>query len=135
MLSFYLPVNECCNCRSAVYDSSLGICLHSLHSNCLDVVVWSTAADIVRVFPEAMLKTSSSELKVNYTAISIFVVNGCTVIMCPIIFYFILFMISCSILFLIALSGLPTFELNFINLNFSIGCLFRLACAVCIFEL
>ncbi|KAK4477252.1 hypothetical protein RD792_016466 [Penstemon davidsonii] len=35
----------------------------SLHSGCPDDVVRSTAADIVRIFPESMLKTSSLELK------------------------------------------------------------------------
>ncbi|KAL3621412.1 hypothetical protein CASFOL_036324 [Castilleja foliolosa] len=51
--------------RSALYDSSLGGCLQSLHSDCSDDVVRSTAADIVRVFPESMLKTSSFELKAS----------------------------------------------------------------------
>ncbi|GFP89089.1 serine/threonine-protein kinase atr [Phtheirospermum japonicum] len=37
----------------------------SLHSDCSDDVVRSTAADIVRVFPESMLKTSSLELKAS----------------------------------------------------------------------
>lgn len=53
-------------CRSVVYDSSLGGCLQSLHSSCSDDVVRSTAADIVRIFPESMLKTRSLELKVNF---------------------------------------------------------------------
>ncbi|KAL0422946.1 UNVERIFIED_CONTAM: Serine/threonine-protein kinase ATR [Sesamum latifolium] len=49
--------------RSAVYDSSLGGCLQSLHSVCPDDVVRSTAADIVHIFPKSMLKTRSFELK------------------------------------------------------------------------
>ncbi|KAG8368042.1 hypothetical protein BUALT_Bualt15G0004300 [Buddleja alternifolia] len=49
--------------RSAVYDSSLGGCLQSLFSSCPDDVVRSTAAGIVRIFPESMLKTRSLELK------------------------------------------------------------------------
>ncbi|XP_073033978.1 serine/threonine-protein kinase ATR isoform X1 [Primulina eburnea] len=49
--------------RSAVYDSSLGGCLHTLHSGSPDEIVRSTAADLVRIFPESLLKTRSMELK------------------------------------------------------------------------
>ncbi|KZV39346.1 serine/threonine-protein kinase ATR [Dorcoceras hygrometricum] len=49
--------------RSAVYDSSLAGCLHALHSGSPDEIVMSTAADLVRIFPESLLKTRSLELK------------------------------------------------------------------------
>ncbi|KAL2537811.1 Serine/threonine-protein kinase ATR [Forsythia ovata] len=51
--------------RNAVYDSSLGGCLHALHSSCPDDIVQSTATELVRIFPESLLKTSSLELKVG----------------------------------------------------------------------
>ncbi|KAE9447255.1 hypothetical protein C3L33_20777, partial [Rhododendron williamsianum] len=51
--------------RNTVYDSSMGGCLQALHSSCLDDVVKLTATDLIKVFPESMQKTKSSELKVN----------------------------------------------------------------------
>ena len=58
MATFFL------NFRSVAYDSSLGACLQALHSCCSDDVVRSTAADIMPIFSQTMLKTGSLELKV-----------------------------------------------------------------------
>ncbi|KAI3446300.1 hypothetical protein Pfo_002965 [Paulownia fortunei] len=63
--------------RSAVYDSSLGGCLQSLHSGCPDDVVRSTAADIVRIFPESMLKTRSLELKAGLCSAYVRIAKTC----------------------------------------------------------
>ncbi|XP_058191614.1 serine/threonine-protein kinase ATR isoform X3 [Rhododendron vialii] len=49
--------------RNTVYDSSMGGCLQALHSSCPDDVVKLTAANLVKVFPESMQRTKSSELK------------------------------------------------------------------------
>ncbi|XP_059445807.1 serine/threonine-protein kinase ATR isoform X2 [Corylus avellana] len=46
------------------YDSSLGGCLHALHSRCADDVVKLTAADLVSVFLQSLWRTKSQELKV-----------------------------------------------------------------------
>ncbi|XP_034681323.1 serine/threonine-protein kinase ATR isoform X6 [Vitis riparia] len=50
--------------RNAAYDSSMGGCLHVLHSTCSDDVVKLTAADLINVFPQSILNTKSAELKV-----------------------------------------------------------------------
>ncbi|XP_051147175.1 serine/threonine-protein kinase ATR isoform X2 [Andrographis paniculata] len=63
--------------RSAVYDSSLGGCLQSLHSSCPEHVVRSTAAEILYIFPESMLKTSSLELKAGLCNAYIRIVKTC----------------------------------------------------------
>ncbi|KAL7118480.1 hypothetical protein ACP275_02G004300 [Erythranthe tilingii] len=63
--------------RSADYDSSLGGCLQSLHSGCPDDVVRSTAADIVHIFPESMLKTKSSELKAGLCSAYVRIAKTC----------------------------------------------------------
>ncbi|KAL5713935.1 non-specific serine/threonine protein kinase [Ranunculus cassubicifolius] len=49
--------------RNAVYDSSMGSCLHALHSSCSDDVVRFVAGDLVSVFPQALQSTESLELK------------------------------------------------------------------------
>ncbi|KAL6952194.1 non-specific serine,threonine protein kinase [Sarracenia purpurea var. burkii] len=49
--------------RNTIYDSSMGGCLHAVHSRCPDVVVKMTAADLVTVFPESIRRTRSPELK------------------------------------------------------------------------
>lgn len=49
--------------RNTVYDSSVGACLHVLHSECQDDVVESTASDIVNVFPKSIQSTESPELQ------------------------------------------------------------------------
>ncbi|XP_058072546.1 serine/threonine-protein kinase ATR isoform X2 [Magnolia sinica] len=49
--------------RSTIYDSSMGACLHILHSSCSDDVVKFTAGDLVNVFPQSM-RSDSPELKV-----------------------------------------------------------------------
>ncbi|XP_072968879.1 serine/threonine-protein kinase ATR [Typha angustifolia] len=50
--------------RNAVYDSSIGTCLHALHSSCQDYVVESTANDIVNVFSRSLQNTESPDLQV-----------------------------------------------------------------------
>ncbi|ONK66743.1 uncharacterized protein A4U43_C06F11490 [Asparagus officinalis] len=50
--------------RNSVYDSSMGACLHVLHSTCSTVVVESTAIEIINVFPKALQSTESHELQV-----------------------------------------------------------------------
>jgi hypothetical protein len=54
------------HCRNMAYDSSLGGCLHALHSRCADDVVKLTAADLVTVFLQSLWRTKSQELKVNF---------------------------------------------------------------------
>ena len=61
--SFNTPL-MCLNCRNTVYDSSMGACLHALHSTCPDDVVEFTARDLVNVFPQSLQSTESPELKV-----------------------------------------------------------------------
>ncbi|KAK4437595.1 Serine/threonine-protein kinase ATR [Sesamum alatum] len=63
--------------RSAVYDSSLGGCLQSLHSVCPDDVVRLTAADIVHIFPKSMLKTRSFELKAGLCSAYVRIAKTC----------------------------------------------------------
>ncbi|KAL0334541.1 UNVERIFIED_CONTAM: Serine/threonine-protein kinase ATR [Sesamum radiatum] len=63
--------------RSAVYDSSLGGCLQSLHSVCPDDVVRLTAADIVNIFPKSMLKTRSFELKAGLCSAYVRIAKTC----------------------------------------------------------
>lgn len=53
-------------CRNTMYDSSMGGCLHLLHSRCPVDVVRSTATDLVNVFPQSLLRTRSQELKVYF---------------------------------------------------------------------
>ncbi|XP_062175775.1 serine/threonine-protein kinase ATR isoform X2 [Alnus glutinosa] len=50
--------------RNVAYDSSLGGCLHALHSRCADDIVKLTAADLVNVFLQSMWRTKSQDLKV-----------------------------------------------------------------------
>uniref|UniRef100_A0A7N0U878 Serine/threonine-protein kinase ATR n=1 Tax=Kalanchoe fedtschenkoi TaxID=63787 RepID=A0A7N0U878_KALFE len=50
--------------RNMTYDSSLGGCLHVIHSSCSNEVVKLTAADLVSIFPRTMLRTKSHDLKV-----------------------------------------------------------------------
>ncbi|KAJ3693956.1 hypothetical protein LUZ60_009436 [Juncus effusus] len=52
------------NFRDLNYDSSLGTCLHVLHSSCNENVVKSTANDIISVFITTLESTESSELKI-----------------------------------------------------------------------
>lgn len=54
------------HCRNTVYDSSIGGCLHAVHSSCPDDVVKLTAADLVYVFSRSVQRTKSPELKVNW---------------------------------------------------------------------
>lgn len=68
--------------RSAVYDSSLGGCLHALHSASPDEIVRSTAADLVRIFPESLLKTRSMELKASLCSAYVRIAK-----MCPLQFW------------------------------------------------
>ncbi|KAK6118684.1 hypothetical protein DH2020_047597 [Rehmannia glutinosa] len=63
--------------RSAAYDSSLGGCFQSLHSGCSDDVVRSTAADIVRIFPDSMMKTRSVELKAGLCSAYVRIAKTC----------------------------------------------------------
>ena len=63
---FFFPkeANTGLHCRNVAYDSSIGGCLHALHSTCSDDVVKFTAADLIDVFYKSILKTKSPELKV-----------------------------------------------------------------------
>ncbi|GER42368.1 serine/threonine-protein kinase ATR [Striga asiatica] len=70
-------INKILIVRDAAYDSSLGGCLQSLHSGCSDDVVRSTAADIVRIFPDSMLKTKSLELKAGLCSAYIRIAKVC----------------------------------------------------------
>ncbi|KAL2512513.1 Serine/threonine-protein kinase ATR [Abeliophyllum distichum] len=63
--------------RNAVYDSSLGGCLHALHSSCPDDIVQSTATELVRIFPESLLKTRSLELKVGLCSAYVRITKSC----------------------------------------------------------
>ncbi|KAH6777085.1 Ataxia telangiectasia-mutated and RAD3-like protein [Perilla frutescens var. frutescens] len=63
--------------RSVAYDTSLGACLQSLHSCCSDDVVRSTAADIMCIFPQSMLKTRSLELKAALCSAYVRIANAC----------------------------------------------------------
>ncbi|PON40311.1 Coatomer beta subunit [Trema orientale] len=63
--------------RNVVYDSSLGGCLNALHSGCSDFVVKLTAADLVTVFPQAMGRTKSQELKVALCSAYIRIAKNC----------------------------------------------------------
>ncbi|KAA8546139.1 hypothetical protein F0562_020967 [Nyssa sinensis] len=63
--------------RNTVYDSSMGGCLHALHSNCADDVVKLTAADLVNVFPESMRRTRSPELKAALCSAYIRIAKSC----------------------------------------------------------
>ncbi|CAH9113406.1 unnamed protein product, partial [Cuscuta epithymum] len=49
--------------RNTMYDSSMGGCLHLLHSHCPVDVVRSTAVDLINVFPHSLLETRSQDLK------------------------------------------------------------------------
>ncbi|KAK8964692.1 Serine/threonine-protein kinase ATR [Platanthera guangdongensis] len=50
--------------RNIAYDSSVGACLHVLHSACQDMIVKSTASEIVSAFPKSLQSTESPELQV-----------------------------------------------------------------------
>jgi serine/threonine-protein kinase ATR len=52
-------------CRNTTYDSSLAVCLNTLHSSCPEDVVKLTAADLVGVFFGSLWRTKSQQLKVN----------------------------------------------------------------------
>ncbi|PKA50257.1 Serine/threonine-protein kinase ATR [Apostasia shenzhenica] len=49
--------------RNPMYDSSVGACLHILHSSCQDDIVESTASEIVSVFSKTLETTESTELQ------------------------------------------------------------------------
>ncbi|KAG0457231.1 hypothetical protein HPP92_022388 [Vanilla planifolia] len=65
--------------RNTAYDSSIGACLHVLHSACQDEVVKSTAGEIVDVFPKALQSTESPELQVAMCSAYIRVAKVCPV--------------------------------------------------------
>ncbi|GAU18055.1 hypothetical protein TSUD_51660, partial [Trifolium subterraneum] len=50
--------------RNTTYDSSLGVCLNTLHSSCPEDIVKLTAADLVGVFFGSLWRTKSHQLKV-----------------------------------------------------------------------
>lgn len=50
--------------RNAIYDSTIGRCLTTVYSRCSDVAVKLTAESLVLVFPHAIQRTKSEELKV-----------------------------------------------------------------------
>lgn len=53
-------------CRSTAYDSSMGACLHVLHSSCPNDVVEFTAGELISVFQQSLQSTESPELMVSY---------------------------------------------------------------------
>ncbi|XP_074371417.1 serine/threonine-protein kinase ATR [Apium graveolens] len=59
------------------YDSSLGECLHALHSTCPDDVVKVTATDIVNIFAVSMQNTKSPELKAALCSAYVRIVKSC----------------------------------------------------------
>ncbi|CAL5378051.1 unnamed protein product [Camellia sinensis] len=63
--------------RNTVYDSSMGSCLHVLHSSCSDDDVRLTAANLVTIFPESMRRTRSPELKAALCNAYIRIVKSC----------------------------------------------------------
>ncbi|KAJ4962511.1 hypothetical protein NE237_022450 [Protea cynaroides] len=63
--------------RSMVYDSSMGNCLHALHSSCPDDVVEFTAGDLISVFPKSIQSTESPELKVAMCSAYIRIAKTC----------------------------------------------------------
>ncbi|KAJ4806265.1 Serine/threonine-protein kinase ATR [Rhynchospora pubera] len=50
--------------REANYDSTMGMCLHALHSCCHDSIVQSTATDLINIFPKALQTASCAELQI-----------------------------------------------------------------------
>lgn len=62
-LHFQLQILGLCY-RNAVYDSTIGRCLTTVYSLCSDVAVKLTAESLVLVFPHALQRTNSEELKV-----------------------------------------------------------------------
>ncbi|WJX88949.1 non-specific serine/threonine protein kinase [Trifolium repens] len=49
--------------RNTTYDSSLGVCLNTLHSSCPEDIVKLTAVDLVGVFFGSLWRTKSQQLK------------------------------------------------------------------------
>ncbi|KAK2405514.1 Ataxia telangiectasia-mutated and RAD3 protein [Trifolium repens] len=50
--------------RNTTYDSSLGVCLNTLHSSCPEDIIKLTAADLIGVFFGSLWRTKSQQLKV-----------------------------------------------------------------------
>ncbi|XP_047310870.1 serine/threonine-protein kinase ATR [Impatiens glandulifera] len=65
--------------RNRAYDSSMGGCLHALHSSCADDIVKLTAEDLIAVFPQAMLRTESPELKAALCSAYVRIVKNCSI--------------------------------------------------------
>ncbi|KAF5185097.1 serine/threonine-protein kinase ATR [Thalictrum thalictroides] len=63
--------------RNTIYDSSIGACLHVLHSSCSDDIVKFTAGDLVNVFPQSLQSTESVELKVALCSAYIRIAKTC----------------------------------------------------------
>lgn len=63
--------------RNKFYDSSIGSCLHAIHSSCPDDIVKLTASDLIAVFPESMQKTRSPELKDALCNVYIRIAKSC----------------------------------------------------------
>ncbi|PIA56742.1 hypothetical protein AQUCO_00700831v1 [Aquilegia coerulea] len=63
--------------RNTIYDSSMGACLHVLHSSCSDDIVKLTAGDLVNVFPQSLQSTESVELKVAMCSAYIRIAKTC----------------------------------------------------------
>ncbi|WOK94665.1 serine/threonine-protein kinase ATR isoform X1 [Canna indica] len=69
--------NEFMVFRSIEYDSSLGACLHVLHSLCEVDIVQSTASDIINVFCRSICSTESPELQVAICSAYIRIAKSC----------------------------------------------------------
>ncbi|CAN8236301.1 unnamed protein product [Cochlearia groenlandica] len=63
--------------RNAIYDSTVGRCLMAVYSICSDVAVKLTAESLVLVFPYALQRTKSEELKASLCSAYVRIVNSC----------------------------------------------------------
>ncbi|CAH2061656.1 unnamed protein product [Thlaspi arvense] len=63
--------------RNAIYDSTIGRCLTTVYSSCSDVAVKLTAESLVLVFPNALQRTKSEELKASLCSAYVRIVKSC----------------------------------------------------------
>ncbi|ESQ47406.1 hypothetical protein EUTSA_v10027615mg [Eutrema salsugineum] len=63
--------------RNAVYDSTIGRCLMTVYSSCSDDDVKQTAESLVLVFPHALQRTKSEELKASLCNAYVRIVKSC----------------------------------------------------------
>ncbi|KAL1193295.1 Serine/threonine-protein kinase ATR [Cardamine amara subsp. amara] len=63
--------------RNAIYDSTIGRFLMAMYSSCSDVAVKLTAESLVLVFPHALQRTKSEELKASLCSAYVRIVKSC----------------------------------------------------------